>query len=88
MEDPILESPVFTIQDGANERLWQAVIENAIAEYVRGPEQQKRQAEFFLFEDEEDFPFVCRSAGLNPGTVRESLWAIRAQAVPYSMNVA
>ena len=83
-----MESPVFTNQDRANERIWHAVIENAIAEYVRGPEQQKRQAEFFLFEDEEDFPFVCRSAGLNPGTVRESLWAIRAQAVPYSMNVA
>ena len=88
MEDLTLESPVFTNQDRANERIWHAVIENAIVEYVRGPEPQKRQAEFFLFEDEEDFPFVCRSAGLNPGTVRESLWAIRAQAVPYSMNVA
>jgi hypothetical protein len=88
-EELILETQIFPKQGGSNERVWQAVIENAIAEWVRGPELQKRQAEYFLFEDEEDFPYVCRSAGLNPGSVRESLWAIRAQSVPYSnVNVA
>lgn len=84
-----MESNVSTNQDSVNQRIWLAVIENAITEYVRGPGRQKRNAEYFLFEDEEDFPFVCRSAGLNPGSVRESLWAIRAQAVTYSnANVA
>jgi hypothetical protein len=84
-----MDTQIVPNQGGSNERLWQAVIENAIAEWVRGAEDQKRNAEFFLFEDEEDFPYVCRSAGLNPGSVRESLWAIRAQAVPYSnANVA
>jgi len=84
-----LDSHVFHNQGSANERLWQAVINNAISEWVRGPELHKRNAEYFLFEDEEDFPFVCRSAGLNPGSVRESLWAIRAQAVSVSnANVA
>jgi hypothetical protein len=84
-----LQSHVFTNRDRVNERLWQAVIENAIRDWARGPESQKRNAEYFLFEDEEDFPFVCRSAGLNPGPVRESLWMIRAQAATCSqVNVA
>ena len=89
MEELILDNQVFQPQNSANEKLWQAVIDNAIAEWVRGPEQHKRKAEYFLFEDEDDFPFVCQSAGLNPGAVRESLWAIRAQAVSGSAkNVA
>ena len=84
-----MNSHVFHNQGSANEKLWQAVIDNAITEWVRDPERHKRKAEYFLFEDEEDFPYVCRSAGLNPGSVRESLWAIRAQAVSGSnMNVA
>jgi hypothetical protein len=66
-------------QGNANQRLWLAVIESAIAEWVRGPMRQKRKAEYFLFQDDDDFPFVCRSAGLNPECLRETLWAIRAQ---------
>jgi hypothetical protein len=73
----------------ANQRLWLAVIESAIAEWVRGPMRHKRKAEYFLFQDEDDFPFVCRSAGLNPENVRETLWTIRAQTVSDSnTNVA
>ena len=76
----MLDGLVFQNQGSANEKLWRAVIDGAIAEWVRGPNLHKRKAEFFLFQDEEDFPFVCRSAGLNPESVRESLWAIRAHA--------
>ena len=80
---------VFHNQGSANERLWRAVIDSAIAEWVRGPMRHKRKAEYFLFQDEVDFPFVCRSAGLNPEEVRESLWAIRAQTASESTtNVA
>jgi site-specific recombinase XerD len=44
---------------------------------------------YFLFQDEDDFPFVCRSAGLNPISVREGLWMIRAQAASdLNSNVA
>lgn len=68
------------VQGSANEKLWLAVIDSAIADWVRGPNAYKRKAEFFLFQDEEDFPFVCRSAGLDPERVRESLWTIRAHA--------
>jgi hypothetical protein len=76
----MLDGPVFQNQGSANEKLWQAVIDSAIADWARGPISHKRKAEYFLFQDEEDFPYVCRSAGLNPESVRETLWAIRAQA--------
>jgi len=62
---------------------------SAVARYASGVERQKRKAEYFLFQDEEDFPFVCRSAGLNPEHFRESLWAIRVQTASESnTNVA
>lgn len=64
-----------------NQKLWQAVIDSAIAEWARGSLRRKKKAEHFLFHDEDDFPYVCRSAGLNPESVRESLWLIRAQSV-------
>jgi len=80
---------VFHNPGTANEKLWQAVIDSAIADWVRGPLLHKRKAEFFLFQDEVDFPFVCRAAGLDPDRVRETLWTIRAQSVYTSeRNVA
>jgi hypothetical protein len=81
-----LHNQVFQNQGSANEKLWQAVIDTAIAEWARGPERIQRKAEYFLFQDEDDFPFVCRSAGLNPESVRESLWLIRAQTASASTS--
>ena len=75
-----MESIVFPSQPSINEKLWLAVIDSAIADWVRGPARHKRKAEHFLFEDQEDFPFVCQCAGLNPESVRETLWTIRAQS--------
>jgi len=84
-----LDSQVFHNQRSANERLWQAVIDSAIAEWVGGSMQYKRKAEYFLFQDEEDFPRVCRSAGINPESFRETLWMIRARtASRLNTNVA
>ena len=84
-----MDSLAFQNQGNASQRLWMAVIESAIAEWVRGSTQHKHNAEYFLFQDEEDFPFVCRSAGLNPENVRETLWTIRAQtACDTDANVA
>jgi hypothetical protein len=82
-----LDELSFQNQGNATEKLWLAVIDSAIADWVRGPGRHKTKAEFFLFEDNDDFPFVCRSAGLNPECVRESLWAIRARTVSET-NVA
>jgi hypothetical protein len=76
-----LNSLAIYNQGSTHQRLWQAVIESAIAEWVHGPVRHKHKAEYFLFQDQDDFPFVCRSAGLNPESVRETLWAIRAQTV-------
>jgi hypothetical protein len=78
---------VFQNQGNATEKLWLAVIDSAVADWVHGPDSHKNKAEFFLFEDNDDFPFVCRSAGLNPECVRESLWTIRARTV-LDTNVA
>ena len=83
-EKPILESLAIVDQGSIHQRLWQAVIDSAIAEWVSGPLRHKDKAEYFLFQDDDDFPFVCRSAGLNPESVRESLWAMRAQAAANS----
>jgi hypothetical protein len=74
-----LGSLVFHNPGSANEKIWLAVIDSAIADWFRGPAPHKGKAEYFLFQDEEDFPFVCRCAGLSPESVRESLWMIRAQ---------
>jgi len=79
-----VERLVFHNQGSDNQRLWLAVIESAIDEWVRGPMRHKYKAECFLFEDEDDFPFVCRSAGLDPECVRETLWAIRAESASES----
>jgi hypothetical protein len=79
-----LDCLVFHNQGNANEKLWLAVLDSAIAEWVRGPMRHKHKAEYFLFQDEDDFPFVCQSAGLSPECVRETLWAIRAQTASES----
>jgi len=68
-------------QGSTHQKVWQAVIDSAIADWVRGTARHKLKAEYFLFQDEDDFPYVCRSAGLDPESVRQSLWAIRAHAV-------
>jgi hypothetical protein len=75
-------------QGSNHQMLWQAVIDSAIADWARGPVLQKDKAEYFLFHDEDDFPFVCRSAGLNPDSLRETLWVIRAQAASGSKATA
>lgn len=79
-----MDSHAIQNQGNTHEKLWQAVIESAIAEWVHGPMRHKRRAEQFLLQDEDDFPFVCRSAGLDPVSVRETLWAIRAQTLSIS----
>jgi hypothetical protein len=80
LEEPIVDNIAVHHHGNTHQKVWQAVIDSAIADWVRGPVTHKDKAEHFLFEDEDDFPFVCRSAGLDPSSVRESLWALRAHA--------
>jgi hypothetical protein len=55
------------------ERLWTAVIARAVSEWVSGPLRSQREAEKYLFNDENDFPKVCLAAGLNAQTLRTKL---------------
>jgi hypothetical protein len=57
----------------AEQRVWTAVIARAVEEWVSGPLGSQREAESYLFSDEKDFPDVCRSAGLDPQTLRRKL---------------
>jgi hypothetical protein len=88
-QEEILNNLAIQTQGTVNEKLWLAVIDSAIADWVNGPDVHQRKAEFFLFQDQDDFPFVCRSAGLDPEGVRESLWVLRAHsAFEANANVA
>jgi len=62
------------------QRLWTAVLARAVEEWVSGPLRSSREAETYLFEDEADFPDVCRAAGLDPAAFRGKLGQLRRSA--------
>jgi len=55
------------------ERLWTAVIARAVQEWVSGPLRTQREAENYLFNDDQDFPKVCLAAGLDAKALRTKL---------------
>jgi hypothetical protein len=61
-------------------RLWQAVLVSTIQEWISGPLRRQREAEKFLFNDNEDFRLVCASAGINPDFLRTRLAKIDKKA--------
>lgn len=63
----------------AEQKLWRAVIASTVEEWVSGPLRQKREAEQFLFCDNDDYRTVCFSAGINPEDLRSRLGKIRAR---------
>src|ERR1700719_38503 len=52
------------------QKLWRAVIANTVEDWIYGPLHRQREAEHFLFHDEDDFHIVCFSAGMDPGYFR------------------
>src|SRR6185437_13067723 len=60
-------------EETAVEKLWRAVIASTVEEWVNGPLRQKREAESFLFSDNQDYRTVCFSAGINPDHLRGRL---------------
>jgi hypothetical protein len=72
------EREIATAEETVGEvRLWQAVIVRTIEAWMSGSLRQKRQAESYLFDDNNDFPRVCQAAGLDPDDMRARLSKIR-----------
>ena len=67
-----------TVEETAEQKLWRAVIANTLEEWINGPLRHKREAEQFLFHDENDYRTVCFSAGIDPHDLRCRLQRIRS----------
>ena len=60
----------------AEHRLWTAVITLAVEDWRSGSLRARREAQIFLFENENDFSRACSGAGLDPTTLRSKLLKI------------
>jgi hypothetical protein len=66
-------------EESAEQKLWRAVIATTVEEWINGPLRRQREAERFLFIENEDYRTVCQSAGINPEDLRGRLEKIRAR---------
>jgi hypothetical protein len=60
----------------AEHRLWVAVITLAVEDWRSGSLRARREAQRFLFENENDFSRACAGAGLDPTSLRGKLLKI------------
>jgi hypothetical protein len=67
------------VEETAEQKLWRAVIASTVEEWISGPLRRQREAEKFLFSENEDYRTVCSSAGINPENLRGRLEKIRAR---------
>lgn len=65
------------VEETSEQKLWRAVIASTVEEWMNGPLRRRREAEEFLFHDEQDYRTVCSSAGINPEVLRDRLEKIR-----------
>ena len=75
----------------AERRLWIAVLTMAVEDWRNGTLRSRREAQKFLFEDQNDFERVCASAGIDASSFRSSLLRIGkkiAMAGPWAHNMA
>jgi len=75
-------------KESAVQKLWRAVIATTVEEWVNGPLRQKREAEQFLFSDNQDYRTVCFSAGINPENLRARLEKIRSRRIAETLALA
>jgi hypothetical protein len=66
-------------QEISEQKLWRAVIASTVADWIHGPIRRQREAEQFLFHDDNDYRTVCSSAGIDPGNLRNRLQKIRSR---------
>jgi hypothetical protein len=80
-EEKMSETMVQLSEDPeiAEQKLWRAVIAKTVGEWILGPHRRQREAERFLFQDEDDFYTVCFSAGMDPRYLRDRLKKFRAR---------
>ncbi len=76
------------LEENAVQKLWRAVIASTVEEWVSGPLRKKREAEEFLFRDNQDYRTVCYSAGINPEDLRCRLEKIRSRRVADAQSLA
>ena len=69
------------VEETAEQKLWRAVIATTVEEWVSGPLRRRREAEQFLFSDNQDYQTVCFSAGINPQNLRARLEKIRSREI-------
>jgi hypothetical protein len=72
---------VAEAEETAVQKLWRAVIASTVEEWVNGPLRKKREAEEFLFSNNQDYRTVCYSAGINPENLRGRLEKIRSRQI-------
>jgi hypothetical protein len=77
----MLETSIHSTEDQeiAEQKLWRAVIASTVEEWIHGPLRRQREAEQFLFHDDNDYRAVCFSAGIDPGDLRDRLQKIRSR---------
>lgn len=66
-----------TEQPIGEQRLWVAVLSQAIQDWQGDRLRSKRDAEQFLFQDQKDFQLVCARAGIDPISFRSQLLRLR-----------
>jgi hypothetical protein len=64
------------------QKLWVAVLTQALEDWQGDRITSKHQAETFLFEDKKDFETVCACAGIDPSSFRARLERLRSQQKP------
>lgn len=71
------------------QRLWTAVLVQALEEWRGDRIRSKREAEKFLFEDHKDFETVCAGAGIEPSSFRSRLRRLRSvETAPRPVQLA
>lgn len=77
-----IEGPV------GEQRLWVAVLAQALEDWHGDRLRSKREAERFLFEDQKDFEIVCEGAGINAGGFRSQLCRLRGARASAESSLA
>lgn len=70
------------------QRLWVAVLTQALEDWQGDRLRFKREAEQFLFQDEKDFQIVCARAGIDASAFRSQLLRLRVPAKTHEARLA